>query len=77
MGGFRMIKQHANPKDSYVVSKLDYMLDQYADYGYIDIQELHSFIVLFRLLPQRKQKRYSYMLDEVVELWDAAEQPEY
>lgn len=72
-----MIKPTANPKDSYVVSKLDYMLDQYTDYGFIDIAELHSFVALYRLLPQRKQRRYAFMLDLAAELWDAAEQPEY
>lgn len=72
-----MIKQHANPKHSYTVMKLDYLLDQYTDYSIIDIEDLHYFVKLLRTLPPRKQKQYSWMLDEVVELWDAAEQPEY
>lgn len=55
--------------------KLDYMMDQYSDYGWIDINELHDFISLFRHLPQRKQRQYGWMLDEVADMWDSAEQP--
>ena len=67
----------ANTKHSYTVMKLDYMLDQYKDYGWIDIQELHDFISLFRHLPQRKQEQYAFMLDAAADLWDAGEQPKY
>ncbi len=70
-----MYRSKANTKHSYVVMKLDYMLDQYNDYGWIDIEELHDFIALFRHLPQRKQRQYAWMLDEAADLWDAAEQP--
>lgn len=70
-----MYKNKANTKHSYLVMKLDYMLDQYKDYAYIDIEELHEFVAMFRHLPQRKQRQYSWMLDECAELWDAAEQP--
>ena len=70
-----MYKGIANTRHSYLVMKLDYLLDQYKDYSYIDIEELHSFVSLFRLLPYSKQKRYAWMIDECAELWDAAEQP--
>ena len=72
-----MIKQKANQKHSYQVMKLDYMLDRYMDFGFVDVEELHDFVRMFRHLPQHKQRQYAWMLDEVVELWDAAEQPEY
>lgn len=55
--------------------KLDYLLDQYKDYGIIDIEELHDFVRLFRQLPQHKHRQYAWMLDEAAELWDAHEQP--
>jgi len=72
-----MIKQYANSKHSYTVMKLDFLLDQYRDYGFIDLDELQHFVQLFRQLPLHKQRQYAEMLDEVAELWDAAEQPEY
>lgn len=70
-----MYRSKANTKHSYTIMKLDYMLDQYKDYGWIDIEELHQFIIIFRTLPQRKQKQYSWMLDEAADMWDNAEQP--
>lgn len=65
----------ANTKASYMVMKLDYLLDQYKDYGIIDIEELHDFVRLFRQLPRHKHRQYAWMLDEAAELWDAHEQP--
>lgn len=70
-----MYKSKANTKQSYMIMKLDYMLDQYKDYGTIDLDELYSFISTFRHLSQRKQKQYSWMLDQAAELWDSGEQP--
>ena len=57
--------------------KLDYLLDQYYEYETIELEELYTFISLFRLLPSRKQKQYAWMIDEAADLWDAHEQPEY
>lgn len=70
-----MYRSKANTKHSYIVMKLDYLLDQYYDYGFIDLEELHTFISIFRMLPQRKQRQYSWMLDDAADLWDIAEQP--
>ena len=70
-----MYRSKANTKNSYLVMKLDYMLDQYYDYGFIDLEELHTFISIFRNLPPRKQRQYSWMLDDAADLWDAVEQP--
>jgi hypothetical protein len=69
------MKQKANTKTSYQLMRLDFMLDRYKDYGWIDLNELHEFVVEFRHLPQRKQEKYAFLLDECAELWDAAEQP--
>jgi len=71
------MKSHANLKHSYVVMKLDHQLDKFRDYGYIDLEELHAYIALFRQLPNAKQRKYAWMLDDAAELWDMAEQPEY
>lgn len=57
--------------------KLDYLLDQYYEYETIELEELYTFISMFRYLPQRKQRQYAWMVDEVADLWDAHEQPEY
>ena len=69
--------QHANTRASYVVMKLDHQLDKFKDYGFIDLEELHNFVILFRQLPRYKHRQYAWMLDEAAELWDAHEQPEY
>ena len=69
------MKQYANTKHSYIVMKLDHQLDKFRDYGFIDLEELHDYVVLFRQLPRHKHKDYAWMLDEAAELWDAAEQP--
>lgn len=72
-----MYKNKANTKHSYLVMKLDYLLDQYYEYETIELEELYTFISLFRHLPQRKQKQYAWMIDAAADLWDAHEQPEY
>lgn len=69
------MKSHANLKHSYIVMKLDHQLDKFRDYGYIDLEELHDYIALFRQLPNSKQRKYAWMLDDAAELWDMAEQP--
>ena len=70
-----MLVQKANTKHSYTVMRLDFMLDRYKDYGFIDLTELHEFVIEFRQLPKNKQHKYAFLLDECAELWDAAEQP--
>lgn len=70
-----MMKQTANTMNSYTLMRLDYMLDRYKDYGWIDLNELHEFVVEFRKLPARKQHKYAFLLDECADLWDSAEQP--
>lgn len=58
-------------KRSYIVMKLDLMMQQYREIGIVDIEELHDFISQFRNLDQKRQKQYAWMIDEVSELWDA------
>jgi len=70
-----MLEQQANTMNSYTLMRLDFMLDRYKDYGWIDLNELYEFVVEFRKLPQAKQRKYAFLLDECAELWDAAEQP--
>ena len=52
-----MLEQRANTKHSYTVMRLDFMLDRYKDYGFIDLTELHEFVVEFRQLPKNKQTK--------------------
>ena len=70
-----MIGRKASQKHSYVLMKLDYMLDQFDDYGSIDVEELHEFTALFRLLPKEKQYWNDFMLDRAAELFDTHDQP--
>lgn len=72
-----MLTKHANTKNSYIVMKLDYMMDQYKDYGCIDTEEFKDFLILLRSLPPIKQRQYAWMMDEIAELWDEGEQPYY
>ena len=58
-------------KQSYIVMKLDMMLQQHREIGIVDLAELHEFIAQFRHLDQKRQKMYAWMIDEMVELWDA------
>lgn len=55
--------------------KLDYMLDQFKDYGYVTTEEFRDFLVVLRNLPPEKQRQYGWMMDEVAELWADDEQP--
>jgi len=58
-------------KNSYVVMKLDMMLQQAKAIGVIDINDLHEFVVVFRTLDRSRQKRYAHLMDEMAELWDS------
>ena len=58
-------------KQAYIVMKLDLMLAQHREIGIVDIEELHTFIAQFRHLDQKRQQMYSWMVDEMAELWDA------
>jgi hypothetical protein len=58
-------------KRAYIVMKLDMLLAQHREMGIVDIEELHQFIAQFRHLDQKRQKMYSWMVDEMAELWDA------
>jgi len=70
------MERKANTMHSYTLMRLDHMLDRYADEGWIDIEDLHRFVVEFRQLPKEKQSKYAHLLDECADMWDAAEQPE-
>ena len=58
-------------KQAYVVMKLDLMLAQHREMGIVDLEELHQFIAQFRFLDRKRQAMYSWMVDEMAELWDA------
>ena len=58
-------------KQAYVVMKLDLMLAQHREMGIVDLEELHQFIAQFRFLDRKRQSMYSWMVDEMAELWDA------
>ena len=70
-----MLQPKANTMNSYTVMRLDFMLDRYKDYGFIDLSELHEFIIEFRKLPKEKQEKYAFLLDECAALFDESEQP--
>ena len=64
-------------KQAYIVMKLDMMRAQHKEIGVVDLEELHNFISQFRHLKQKRQKMYSWMIDEVSELWDAHDEVDY
>ena len=70
-----MLVRKANTAHSYTLMRVDFMLDRYKDYGFIDLSELHEFVIEFRKLPKEKQEKYAFLLDECAELFDKAEQP--
>ena len=70
-----MLQPKANTKTSYQLMRIDFMLDRYKDWGFIDFTELHQFVVEFRKLPKEKQEKYAFLLDECAELFDESEQP--
>ena len=70
-----MINRRANQRASYLIMKLDYMLDQYEDYATVDTYDLRDFAKIFRQLPLDKQETYGWMIDQAWELYDSQEQP--
>ena len=70
-----MLQPKANTKTSYQLMRCDFMLDRYKDWGFIDLSELHEFVIEFRKLPKEKQEKYAFLLDECAELFDESEQP--
>jgi hypothetical protein len=71
-----MINRRANQRASYLVMKLDYMLDTFEDFGSVDSYDLRDFAKIFRQLPLDKQETYEWMIDAAWELFDSQEQPE-
>ena len=70
-----MLEQKANTKTSYQLMRCDFLLDRYKDWGFIDLSELHEFVIEFRKLPKEKQEKYAFLLDECADLFDESEQP--
>ncbi len=70
-----MLQPKANTKTSYQLMRCDFMLDRYKDWGFIDLSELHQFVIEFRKLPKEKQTKYAFLLDECADLFDESEQP--
>ena len=76
MGGLGMINRKANQRASYLVMKLDFLLDQFDDYATVDSYDLRDFARIFRQLPLDKQATYEWMIDCAWEHYDSQEQPE-
>jgi hypothetical protein len=74
-----MIKwnQQKEMKSSYIIMRLDFMMQKHQSIGLVDLEELHSFIAEFRLLDRKRQKQYAWMIDEVANLWDAFDEVDY
>ena len=70
-----MLQPKANTKTSYQLMRCYFMLDRYKDWGFIDLSELHEFVIEFRKLPKEKQTKYAFLLDECADLFDESEQP--
>ena len=70
-----MLEPKANTKTSYQLMRVDFMLDRYKDWGFIDLSELHQFVIEFRKLTKEKQQKYAFLLDECADLFDESEQP--
>ena len=70
-----MLQRKANTKTSYQLMRCDFLLDRYKDWGFIDLSELHEFVIEFRKLPKEKQEKYAFLLDECADLFDESEQP--
>lgn len=71
-----MINRRANQRASYLIMKLDYLLDQFDDYATVDQYDLDEFLKIFRQLPIEKQQTYDFMLDHAAELYSCQQQPE-
>ena len=68
-----MIKLY-NEKQSYTVMKLDCMLQRAENSGSCDLNELQSFLVAFRQMSKKAQKRYEHLLDSMMELFASEEE---
>ena len=62
-----------NEKQSYTVMKLDCMLQTMENSGSCDFNELNAFVVVFRQLNKKSQKRYEHLLESAMELFDSEE----
>jgi hypothetical protein len=71
-----MINRKANQRASYLIMKLDFLLDRFDDYGTVDSYDLRDFAKIFRQLPLDKQETYGWMIDQAWELYDCQDQPE-
>ncbi len=57
-----MINRKANQRASYLIMKLDFLLDRFDDYGTVDSYDLRDFAKIFRQLPLDKQETYGWMI---------------
>ena len=62
-----------NEKQSYLVMKLDCMLQTMENRGSCDFNELNNFTVVFRQLPHKTQSRYEHLLESAMELYSDEE----
>jgi len=63
-----------NEKQSYTLMKLDAMLQRAEILGSCDFNEFQQYIVEFRKLPIKAQKRYEHLMETMMELYSDEEQ---
>lgn len=63
-----------NEKQSYGLMKLDAMLQKAEILGSCDFNEFQIYIVEFRKLPVKAQKRYEHLLESMMELYSEEEE---
>ena len=75
LNGRTMTTRWYEPKHSFILMKLDCMLQKIEAIGWCDLEELHDFVTTFRTLPPKHQERYGFLLDVAAEYWDEGVQP--
>lgn len=69
-----MIIKLYNEKQSYTVMKLDCMLQRAEILCSCDFNEFQVFLVVFRQLGEKAQKRYEHLLESMMELYSEEEE---
>ena len=70
-----MTVQWYQPKHAMTIAKLDCILQKSEAMGSCTLDEMHTFVITFRTLPLKHQRRYAMLLDMMGELFDEEEQP--
>lgn len=64
-----------DPKQAYIIMKLDCLIQRTEELGSCNLDEMHRFVQLYRTLPPKHQQRYGILLDIMAEYYDEEEQP--